>query len=1049
MISQAKWCWGDGEYHLLNIATHKDNPVLASILSKAVVAITDAEKNRLKEKWFSSTQPQIMLHALPDSQGPVFDEFGFVFRNLAAIFLLIIAAVIMGWFIKGRPRNLKIKELVFAISFIFTGLILGSGVVVAFLLEGEEIQAQLEEKKSYAHDLAFELKRSSDDLTRMARAFASTGDPQYEQIFRQVLSIRNGEIPHPVGYEGAYWDQVIAGDIPENSEGETYNIDDRIASLGLLDHEVNMLKIAKAESDALAMIENVSMNAVKGIYQDADGLFTRRGEPDRDFARSLLYSEDYIRAKANIMRPIDHFFIMLDRRFVQQLQLVRERNHALSMVILLLTIATILFALYSFFLLKRRVIRPLSLLEGAANAIEHGDYEYALHFKQKDEMQNLAEAFASMARAIAERTRELNFQKYAMDQHTIVSATDKDGNITYVNDAFVEVIGYERDELMGKNHRIFKSGLHDDEFYETMWATIADGQVWHGELCNLTKSGGEVWLAASIVPFLDDQGKPERYISIRTNITEQKRAEADILDRQQRLTSIIQNAVDGIVVIDTEGSIQSFSPAAERMFGYQEAEVLGKNVKILMPEPHHSAHDGYLSSYYSGRKASVVDQNREVVGLHKSGRIFPMDLAVGETLIGEERIFTGIVRDITDRREAEESLQEQHRRLDDIMSNIHQGIALFDRDRKLITWNKHYPNILNIKEEQLFEGMSLFDVAYMLAERGDYGEGNPASIARDRIETMLAEETRSDLSFGGDRIFEAHSIFTSDNQLVITYTDITERKRAETIIAQSMDLIHESISYASRIQRSVLPTERQLEFAFADYGLIWEPKDVVGGDMCLFREDDRGLLALLMDCTGHGVPGAFMTMVATGALDQALIEHPKADPAQLLTRINQLVKAVLSQMEEGASGSDDGLECGIVYVQKETGAITYAGARFDLWRLRNGEIDIIKGDKVGLGYRRTHYEESFTSHHIIPDDLDQYYLFTDGIPDQVGGVRRRGFGKKRLKAQLIETASQEMTVQMEGLKSTFENYQGTEERRDDVSLLAFRVSRDDTMTFDI
>jgi len=272
---------------------------------------------------------------------------------------------------------------------------------------------------------------------------------------------------------------------------------------------------------------------------------------------------------------------------------------------------------------------------------------------------------------------------------------------------------------------------------------------------------------------------------------------------------------------------------------------------------------------------------------------------------------------------------------------------------------------------------------------------------------------------------------------VTVAVDITERKKAEKIIADAMALINGSLNYASRIQRSVLPDPTVLAEAFADHAVIWEPKDVVGGDVYLYRKCEAGHLLILVDCTGHGVPGAFMTMIVTGALDQALIEVTSGDPAALLQRINQLVKTVLRQ-DTDESESDDGFECGICLIDDLAKKITYVGARFELWSVKDDELTEIKGDKVGIGYRRTAMNYSFTEH-TLPIEKDTcYYMTSDGLIDQVGGAKRRAFGKRRLKGIILDCSRMSMVKQAAHILRAFEEYQHHEERRDDISLVGFK-----------
>ena len=151
--------------------------------------------------------------------------------------------------------------------------------------------------------------------------------------------------------------------------------------------------------------------------------------------------------------------------------------------------------------------------------------------------------------------RDLQFQKEALDQHNIVSITDEAGDITYINQKFIDISGYAREELLGQNHRILRSGHHTSSFYEEMWKTISEGRVWHGVVCNRAKSGAYYWVDATIMPFLDDAGLPLQYVSIRTDISRLMEAEQTLQRGKERLEAEVSERTNELT--RTNGELQS------------------------------------------------------------------------------------------------------------------------------------------------------------------------------------------------------------------------------------------------------------------------------------------------------------------------------------------------------------------------------------------------------------------------------------------------------------------------------------------------------------
>jgi PAS domain S-box-containing protein len=372
---------------------------------------------------------------------------------------------------------------------------------------------------------------------------------------------------------------------------------------------------------------------------------------------------------------------------------------------------------------------------------------------------------------------ELYQYKYALDQSCIIAVTDQKGLITYVNDNFCKISKYSRKELLGQDHRIVNSGYHSKEFIRSIWTTITKGKVWKGELKNKASDGSYYWVDTTIVPLLNETGKPYQYLAIRSDITEKKTTE----EKQLLYEQIIRSTEDAIISKDLNGLITSWNRGAEIIFGYTKEEVLNRHISMLIPPDRMSEEPVFIASILADRHVEHFETERfrkDGTRIHVSIALSPIKDITGK-IIGASKI----LRDITRKKMNEMALADSE-----------QKYRSFFEDSPLPMWvtDKQTLQFLDVNETALkeygysreeFLSMSAYDIrndnekerlAHLAPAPGN-GTRNAGiwqHIKKDGS-CILAEMSAHNIAYGG----ESARLVMSNN--------VTEREAIRERVEQS------------------------------------------------------------------------------------------------------------------------------------------------------------------------------------------------------------------------------------------------------------------------
>lgn len=280
---------------------------------------------------------------------------------------------------------------------------------------------------------------------------------------------------------------------------------------------------------------------------------------------------------------------------------------------------------------------------------------------------------------------------------------------------------------------------------------------------------------------------------------------------------------------------------------------------------------------------------------------------------------------------------------------------------------------------------------------------------------------------------------------VVVFRSYKREKRSSEIINKQKSIVDtknkeilDSINYARKIQQAIIPTQAEVKNILPESFVILLPKDIVSGDFYWIAEKENFIFLAVADCTGHGVPGGFMSMLGTALLNEIINDKNIYEPADILDMLKLKIILALRQ-SDNMNENKDGMDIALLRIDKRKNILTFSGANNSLYIVRDKKLTEYKGDKHPIGFSFNNTNKQFNQVEIPFEKKDVVYMFTDGYPDQFGGPQGKKFKYKPLEQMLVKLNEQDMKLQHQELLSSHDNWKGNLEQVDDICLVGVRI----------
>jgi PAS domain S-box-containing protein len=535
---------------------------------------------------------------------------------------------------------------------------------------------------------------------------------------------------------------------------------------------------------------------------------------------------------------------------------------------------------------------------------------------------------------------------YTIIQQSPVSIliTNPQAKIEYINDAFCKISGYSKDELIGKNPRILKSGKTPRHTYTSLWNTISNGKTWKGIFYN-KKQNGQIYIEEEIIfPILNNKNKIINYIGIKKDITEKIEKEKLLNDQLEELKNLSEE----------------LRLTNEELLKYKDQ--LEKQNKIIFEK------EKRLNTIIQsiGEGVAIGDFNENITFANKAAcKIFEVDSLINRNLL-----------DFLPKDEIKKIKEQTINRLNGKSNN------------------------------------------YTLKINTAKGK------TKDLIVTATTDFNKEKKPTGTIAVFR-------DITQMLEYEKTLYNKNI--IINKQYQEIKDSIEYAKNLQQALLTPINLIKKYLNNFFLIYLPKDIVSGDFYYINKINNKIIIALGDCTGHGVAGAFMSIIGITYIHDTVRLENNINPAKILEILRQRIKRTFRTFGSEFMASIDLALCTI---NTDNNLLQYSGAFSPVFLIRDSELIELKPQRNPIGFYYS--ETNFKNTNIPIKKNDTFYLFSDGYRDQFDYINNKKYTKKRFKNKILEISNLTLENQKAELISELKNWKGNNEQTDDISIFAFK-----------